>query len=114
LPREEIERWQSRIDEMPERLRGGPLFLVGQAYLARGEKHRAAAAFLWLPTVYDQDAELAAVACVEAAKALADIGQKYEAALLYREAADRFPGTPPAEEAAGNLQELDPATKETR
>ncbi|MGE3316950.1 MAG: tol-pal system YbgF family protein [Planctomycetaceae bacterium] len=106
LPGEEIERWQARIDEMPERLRGGPIFLVGHAFLARGEKHRAAAAFLWLPMVYDLDASLAAEACIEAAGALSDIGQKNEAAMLYREAADRFPGTKAAEQAAERFQQM--------
>jgi tetratricopeptide (TPR) repeat protein len=112
LPDEEIERWQSRIDEMPERLRGGPMLVVGQGFLARGEKHRAAAAFLWLPMVYDLDASLAAEACIEAANALLDIGQKNEAAQLYREAADRFRGTAAAEKAAGKFQSLQQPTRE--
>jgi hypothetical protein len=104
LPREELERWESRIEEMPERLRGGPHYLVGQGYLARGEKHRAAAAFLWLPTVYDLDAGLAAQACVDAAELLADIGQKNSAALLYRETIERFAGTAAAGRAAEMLK----------
>jgi len=111
LSREEIERWQARIDDMPERLRGGPLFLVGQGYLLRRENHRAAAALLWLPLVFDHDALLAGRACVDAAAALEAVGRRPEAAQLYDEAARRFKGTAAAEEAAAALEALRRSSK---
>lgn len=109
LPQQEIERWQSRVDEMPERLRGGPMFVVAQGFLARGEKHRAAAAFLWLPLVYDLDANLAAEATLSAADALTDIGQQNAATMLYREGADRFRGTIAGDQAARKYEDIERA-----
>jgi len=100
----EIERWQSRIEEMPEDLRGGPYYVLGQARLRRFELYRAAMALLWLPLVYDHDHHLAARACLEAADALTRLGRKTEAINLYREVTTRFHDTPYAQEAASVLK----------
>ncbi len=106
LPLDVIERWEARVDEMPERLRGGPWYVVGQGYLARGEAPRAAAALLWLPLVFDHDRLLCARACVEAADALATIGRNEEAGRLYAEAVDKYRGTPAAARAAEAIRNL--------
>ena len=103
VPREEIERWESRIEDMPDRLRGGPWYVVGQGYLVRRENQRAAAALLWLPLVFDHDATLAGSACFQAAGALAAAGRHNEAAAMYQETTERFRGTPAAAKAARAL-----------
>lgn len=100
----ELGFWQSRIDELPEELRGGPCYLLGQAYATRHEYERAAASFLWLPITCDFDGRLTARALLEAGEALEKLGQKHEARLLYQEAAARFPDTAAAKE-AGSLIE---------
>jgi len=104
ITRHELQRWQNRIESMPEALRGGPYYVLGRAHLQRQEHERAALALLWLPLVYDHDHHLAARACLEAADALARIGQKTNAGTLYREVAARYPQTPFAQEASEILR----------
>jgi TolA-binding protein len=99
LSETELGRWQSEIDRMPERLRGGPTYLLGRARSQRSEYAEAAADLLWLPLVYTQDEPLAARACLEAADALARLGRSDEALTLYRETAERFSWSPEAAEA---------------
>ncbi|MFQ5734558.1 MAG: tol-pal system YbgF family protein [Planctomycetaceae bacterium] len=102
----ELAIWERHARGMPAELRGGPFFLLGRAYLARKQNEKAAAAFLWLPLVYDGDHHLAARACLEAADALADVGRKSAASALYREVAVRFADTPFAAEAAAQRRSL--------
>lgn len=103
---DELESWRKQTERLPEDLRAGACFLRGRACLMRKEHERAAAAFLWLPLVYDDDSRLAARACVEAADALVDAGRKREAAALYREVAVRFSQTEFAQDAARQLKAL--------
>lgn len=102
----EIARWEDRLDEIPEPLRGGAWWLVGQAWADRGSAERAATALLWLPLVYDADARLAAEATVNAADQLTRIGRTADAVVLYREATTRFGFTPAAKRAAATLERL--------
>lgn len=102
----ELKRWHSRIEDLPEELRGGPYYVLGRGHLARKEYDRAAMALLWVPLVYDHDTLLAARACLEAADCLARIGRTGQAASLYREVTTRFAGTPYAEEAASLLTSI--------
>lgn len=104
LSRNELVHWEDRIESMPGSLRGGPYYVLGCAYLDRKEYDRAAAAFLWLPLVYDHDPNLAARACLQAAGALKRIGQDSEALTLYGEVVHRFRETSSAEQAASILQ----------
>jgi hypothetical protein len=104
LGKDELVTWETRIESLPETLRGGPYYLLGQAHLERREKGLAAAAFLWLPLVYDHDHFLAAQACLEAAHALFDVGRLTEAMTLYREITVRFADTPSGKIAADFLE----------
>jgi tetratricopeptide (TPR) repeat protein len=104
--RDEIVRWRKAIDRMPGELRGGPYYLLGQAHLRRAENDRAAMALAWLPLVDDHDSELAARAGVEAAEALAQIGQRNEAVTFYRDVLLRFPQASFAQDAKAGLKTL--------
>ncbi|HUG91707.1 MAG TPA: hypothetical protein VML55_12785, partial [Planctomycetaceae bacterium] len=104
LGREELSRWQSRIDALPAALQGGPYYVLGQARLRVREHDRAASALLRLPLVHDADHFLAARACLEAADALSATGQAEHARALYREVTERFGTTPYAPEAAAALE----------
>ena len=84
---------------MPAEFRGGPYYVLGQAYRQLGEHDRAAAALLWLPCVYSENHVLAARACLEAAESLSKIGQTDAAITLYLEVTERFSGTSYAQEA---------------
>ena len=100
ISRFELQRWESRIERMPEELRGGPYYLLGAGHLLRQEHERAAAALLWTALVYDFDHQLAARACLKAAETMKQLGQKDEAKNLFREVAIRFRDTSYAQDAS--------------
>jgi signal peptidase II len=103
----QIDRWQKRVDELPEDFRAGPSYLLGRAYALRHDYERAAAALLWLPLVDDHDFRLAARSCLEAGVALERIGQHGESQTLLQEVTTRFSETPFAEEARALLDRGD-------
>lgn len=106
VPEGEIERWEDRINEIPEPLRGGVHSLIGRAWAGAGNSERAAAAFLWLPLVYDSDAPLAAASALAAGNELTRTGRTADAVVLYREVLARFSYAPAASEAKATLERL--------
>jgi len=96
-------QWERRINELPEDLRAGPLYLLGRAYAMRHDYELAAATLLWLPLMDDHDFRLAARACLEASVALENIGQQAEARTLFQEVVERFAETTFAEDAKALL-----------
>lgn len=109
--RRQIDRWQKRVDDLPEDFRAGPSYLLGRAYAVRHDYELAAAALLWLPLVDDHDFQLAARSCLEAGVALSRIGQHAEAQTLFQEVTTRFADTPFAEEARALLDQGDKTTE---
>ena len=89
----ELNRWDTRIREMPTTLRGGPSYLLGRGWAIRREHDRAATSLLWTALMDDGDARLAARAGVEAAESLKRLGQPDDAHRLLQEIATRFPDT---------------------
>jgi tetratricopeptide (TPR) repeat protein len=89
----ELNRWESRIQELPAALRSGPSYVLGRGWAMRREHDRAATAFLWPALMDDSDARLAARAGVEAAESLKRLGQPDDARRLLDEVATRFPDT---------------------
>ena len=89
----ELNRWDTRIREMPATLRGGPSYLLGRGWTMRREHDRAATSLLWVMLMDDNDPRLAARAGVEAAESLKRLGQPDDARRLLQEIATRFPDT---------------------
>lgn len=89
----ELNRWDTRIHEMPTKLRGGPSYLLGRGWAMRREHDRAATSLLWTALMDDGDARLAARAGVEAAESLKRLGQPDDAHRLLQEIATRFSDT---------------------
>lgn len=100
----ELQSWRQSASSMPASIRGGPMYVVGRASAARSNLEQAAADWLWLPLVYDDDASLAARACVDAGDALSRLGRGDEAARLYQEAIDRFGWSPAAGDARQRIK----------
>jgi tetratricopeptide (TPR) repeat protein len=90
----ELTRWELAIDELPEELRIGGYFVLGQTYKRQHQPERAAGLLLWVPLVYDADRHLAARACFDAAELVESYGDLAQAANLYSEVAFRFGDTP--------------------
>jgi tetratricopeptide (TPR) repeat protein len=89
----ELNRWDTRIHELPTALRGGPSYLLGRGWAMRREHERAATSLLWVALMDDTDPRLAARAGVEAAESLKRLGQPDDARRLLQEIATRFPDT---------------------
>ena len=102
----ELNRWESTIEDLPEELRSGGYFVLGQAFRRQQEPERAANALLWLPMVFDADRHLAAQACFDAAEQIESIGDTAQATNLYSEIVFRFGDTPLSERAETKWQAL--------
>ena len=102
----ELQRWETAIDELPEELRAGGYYVLGQTFRRQQQPERAAAILLWLPLVYDSDRYLAARACFEAAELVESFGDRSQATNLYSEVVFRFPDTPLAGKAEEKWKRL--------
>ena len=102
----ELLRWEVAVDDLPEELRAGGYYVLGQTFRRQQQPERAAAALLWLPLVYDADRHLAARACFEAAELVESFGDQAQATNLYSEVVFRFGDTPPAAKAEAKWKQL--------
>ncbi len=101
----QIRSWSDDIEEMPEPLRAGGYLVAGRAWNQRQQPARAALMLMRVPILYPEQHALSASALYEAGLELEKIGQKQQAASLYRELAERFTGTVEAAEASRRLAE---------
>ncbi len=102
----ELVRWEMSIDELPEELRMGGYFVLGQTFKRLQQPERAAAELLWLPLVYDGDRYLAARACYDAAEQVESFGDQAQATNLYGEMVFRFGDTPLGKKAEAKWKKL--------
>jgi tetratricopeptide (TPR) repeat protein len=103
---QEIEGWERLLARIPQDLRAGPYFVLGQALANAGQHERAAQSLLRVPILYPADRPLAAAALLSAGQELEKIGQIREAVTLYREVVREHADAPPAAKAAGRLKAL--------
>jgi hypothetical protein len=100
----ELALWEKAAGQLPADLQAGPAYLLGAAW-RNLEEHSLAAAWWTRLTVLGRfDWQLAAVATREAGDALARIGQRGDAELLWREVVTEFEETDGAAEAAQRLR----------
>jgi len=102
----EIDLWSARIEEVPQEIRGGPYYVLGEALWRHKDYDRAVWALAWLPLVYEHDTHLAGRSSLLAAEALLQAGQTVEAKTLYHVTTRRFKDTPFARQAAKILLQL--------
>lgn len=95
----EVQKWRMEVRRLPRSLRAGPQYLIGRGLLQRREPGAAAAEFLWLPQVYNDNEDLSARALVDAAGALEKTGQTEAAMTLYDSAISKYPWSSGANEA---------------
>lgn len=102
---DDVARWQSAIEKMPEPLRAGPYYTLGRVYSRLGDGDQAALALMRVPILYADDRPLAAAALCAAAAELLKLERRQEALGLYRETASRYAETESAVEARAHLTE---------
>ena len=108
----EMVRWEAAIDDLPEELRVGGYFVLGQTFRRQQQPERGAGVLLWLPLVYDADRHLAARACFDAAEMIESFGDRAQATNLYSELVFRFGDTPPGRKAEIKWKKLRDAALE--
>ncbi len=101
----ELAAWEAAIEDMPQRLRGGPYYVLGRARAARGKWDLAALAWLRVPISYTGDPRLAATALFDAGHAMEKLGRTEESGIIYSELIQKHPRTPAAGEARRRLKE---------
>jgi tetratricopeptide (TPR) repeat protein len=92
----DMTRMQTRVEAMPQSIRGGPYFLLGSALAQRGQSAQAALSFLRIPINFPEDRTLAAQALLATGRELETINRSGEARELYRELIVDYAGTPMA------------------
>jgi tetratricopeptide (TPR) repeat protein len=103
---EEIQGWEAWLTRLPDDLRAGPYYVIGQAWSTQGHPDKSAVAYLRVPILYGMDRRLAAAALLSAGRELEKIGQVQEAVTLYNEAVRDYAAAPAAAEARSRLDEL--------
>ncbi len=84
LTTEKVRRWQAALESFPPELRGGPEFVVGQAFLRLNDFDQAALSFLKCALVYATSPVLIEESIKQAQKAL-ELGGRPEEAQKFNE-----------------------------
>lgn len=108
---EQVARWELQVEQIPFRLRGGPYYVLGQAWLQHDNPQRAALALMRLPILHSQRPGLVAEALFDAARALEQMDRHDEAARLFAEVVERYAHCPAAAEARQRLKLDNPPTR---
>jgi tetratricopeptide (TPR) repeat protein len=103
---EKTDAWRQGVARMPEALRAGPHFVLGQALARQGQYDQAALNLLRVPILYPREETLSAVALVEAGRVLEKQKRIRQAVGLYREVLRDHASSPAAGEAKDRLEEL--------
>lgn len=89
----EVSRWRNAITQMPREFRPGPWFVVGQTYAQLSQHADTALAFLRVSVLFADHHDLVDESLYGAGRAVERLGQQDEAASLYRELIESFPGS---------------------
>lgn len=101
-----VSRLESTVAALDHSLRAGPYFLLGHAWARQSDPGRAALAFLRVPILHAEQADLAAESLWLAGDQLQLAGNRDGAATVYRELTDRHPQHLLAPLARQKLQEM--------
>lgn len=102
----DVERWEQILPKIPIPLRAGPYYLIGRGWAARKKPEQSVLALLRVPIDYPDEGRLAAAALVDAAREVLTLGQREQAAGLYREVIERHAETLAAVEAKQALEAM--------
>jgi tetratricopeptide (TPR) repeat protein len=102
----ELAAWQAAIERMPESLRAGPYYVLGRGWFQRQDWEQAALAFMRIPILYPEHRMTAARSLMDAGWSLEKLDRTSQAARVYRELIQEYPGGREAAQAQGRLEEL--------
>jgi len=104
---EDIAIWDAALEKIPAPLRGGPRFVVAQAYAHHGQFPTAALRYMQVAILHPQPRAIALFALRGAGHALEQQGDFEAAAGLYREILRDYPDfTTPVQEVRERLEKL--------
>jgi tetratricopeptide (TPR) repeat protein len=101
---QEVQRWQSAIEQLPSEVRASGYFVVGEALARLEQPEEAALAYLHISVVHNEQRVMAAEALLAAAKVHDKLGREEQAVALYREVLSGYSRTAAAEEAKARLE----------
>ena len=101
-----LSSWRRTIEQMPQALRAGPYFVLGQGWAGRQGWERAALAFMRVPVLYPEHRIMAARSLLEAGRSLEKLPRTEQAAGVYRELINAYPEVPSAADARRRLEDL--------
>ena len=100
----DIPRLHSAVNRLPEPLRAGGYYLLGQAYARNNQHQQAALAHMRVPVLYPNERALSAEALLAAADALTNSNRADEARNCLRELLTKHPGSTAAAAAKSQLE----------
>ncbi|MFN0020228.1 MAG: hypothetical protein ACKVP0_18355 [Pirellulaceae bacterium] len=101
---EDVQRWQTAVEQMPAEVRAGGYFVVGEGLARLDKPEGAALAFLRIPLVHAEQRMMAADALLATGKQLEKLKRSEEAVGLYREVLSGYSRTLAAGEAKAKLE----------
>ncbi|MCE9525474.1 MAG: tetratricopeptide repeat protein [Planctomycetales bacterium] len=101
---EDVQRWQTAVEQMPAEVRAGGYFVVGEGLARLNKPEGASLAFLRIPLVHTEQRMMAADALLAAGKQLETLKRSEEAVGLYREVLSGYSRTLAAGEAKAKLE----------
>jgi tetratricopeptide (TPR) repeat protein len=103
---EAVQQWARRVESIPQPLRGGPHYVVGQARAKLGDHDQAAIAFMHVPILFSHQSGLAAESLLAAGRSLTYSKRNTAAARLFHEVIRDYPKLPVAAEAQQRLEAI--------
>jgi len=110
-PNDDVDDWESVIQQLPASLQAGPYYVWGQALAVTGQHERAALAQMRVRILFDASPPLAAEAMLQAGKSLAALENFEDASRVYAEIITDFPKTDAAAEAKQHIETLNSQPK---
>ena len=95
----QLAAWEDTVRRMPEPLRAGPYYVLGQGWARQQNWEQAALALMRVPILYRRHHVLAARSLLDAGQSLEKLDRRRQAARLYDEVLRDFAQTPSATEA---------------
>ena len=102
----QLAAWEETTRLIPEPLRAGPYYVLGQGWVRQQEWEQAALALMRVPVLYRRHHVLAARSLLDAGHSLEKLDRRRQAARLYDEVAVEFPQTRSAAEAQAKREGL--------